>query len=68
VVPPHQRGPASLAERARKGARRRKHQEHTRAGTSHGASRDAWLVLFTTALDPLVAVAQYGQRWAIEGT
>jgi hypothetical protein len=68
VVPPHQRGPASLAERARKGARRRKHQEHKRAGTSQGASRDEWLVLFTTALDPLVAVAQYGQRWAIEGT
>ena len=68
VVPPHQRGPASLAERARKGARWRKHQEHKRAGTSQGASRDEWLVVFTTAVNPLVAVAQYGQRWAIEGT
>jgi len=68
LVPPHQRGPASLAERARKGARRRKHQEHKRAGTSQGASRDEWLVVFTTAVNPLVALAQYGQRWAIEGT
>ncbi|MFN0074806.1 MAG: hypothetical protein ACKVVP_25275 [Chloroflexota bacterium] len=68
VVPPHQRGPASLAARARKGARRLKHQEHKRAGTSQGVSRDEWLVLFTTSPDPLVALAQYGERWAIEGT
>jgi hypothetical protein len=68
VVPPHQRGPASLASRARQGVKRHKDRARRRAGTSQGPSRDEWLVLFTTEADPLVALAQYGQRWAIEGT
>jgi hypothetical protein len=68
VVPPHQRGPASLAARARTRLRRQKHQEHKRAGTSQGASRDEWLVLFTTSANPWQALADYGERWAIEGT
>ena len=68
VVPPHQRGPASLAARARSRRRRQQHQAHKRVGTSQGASRDEWLVLFTTRADPYAALREYGQRWAIEGT
>jgi hypothetical protein len=67
-IPRHQTGPASRAARARRGARRRKQHAHKRAGTSQGARRDEWLVLFTTRPDPLEALRQYGQRWAIEGT
>jgi hypothetical protein len=68
VVPPHQRGPASLARRARQGVKRHKDRARRRAGTSQGPSRDEWLVLFTTEADPHVALKQYGCRWAIEGT
>lgn len=68
VVPAHQRGPASLAIRARQGHQRHKDRARRRAGTTQGPSRDEWLVLFTTETNPLVALKQYGQRWAIEGT
>jgi hypothetical protein len=67
-IPPHQRGPASRAAVARRGARRRQQQDHKRAGTNQGARRDEWIVLFTTRPDELEALRLYGQRWAIEGT
>jgi hypothetical protein len=68
TVPRHQAGPASWAARVRRSTRRQKQHAHKRAGTSQGPRRDEWLVLFTTRMDPLEALDQYGRRWAIEGT
>jgi hypothetical protein len=68
VVPEHQRGPASLAIRARQHHKRHKDRARRRIGTNQGPQRDEWLVLFTTAADARTALRQYLARWAAEGS
>jgi hypothetical protein len=71
VVPYHQRGPASLAARARQWQRRRQ-----RIRLKHGAKRkadassdtDAWVVLFSTHPRWQAADASYRQRWPLESS
>ena len=67
VIPVHQAGQASLAARARQAGRRAQHAATKHPGRST-VSYDAWVVLFSTETDPLVADAQYRSRWGIEGT
>jgi len=69
VLPRHQRGPASLAARAKQQAKRRQHLASKHAGrTDASAATDAWLVLFSSHPTWLAAQASYGRRWATEGS
>ena len=69
VLPRHQRGPASLAARAKQQARRRQHVASKHRGrTDASAATDACLVLFTSHPAWLAAQASYGRRWATEGS
>lgn len=67
VLPRHQSGPGSLRARARQAARRAQHVAGRHPGRTT-VSHDAWVVLFTTEVEALVADRQYRCRWGIEGT
>ena len=66
VVPPDQRGAAHLAERARKGEPAAG-APGTRTGGASRVRVGTWLVVFTTAVNPLVAVASMGSAGPSKG-
>jgi hypothetical protein len=70
VVPGHQGGPASLARRAGRHARRQRHLagKHPRQRPDASPQTDAWVALFSTHADRLAATTSYGRRWATEGS
>ena len=70
VLPRHQRGPGSLAARARQRQARDTHlrDKHPGQGPDASVETDPWVVLFTTAPGWQAAVTSYRQRWATEGS
>ena len=70
VLPPHQRGPASLRVRLDQHGRRQAHvaHKHPRQRPDASAETDAWVVLFTTHSTWSAATASYSRRWATEGS
>jgi hypothetical protein len=70
VVPRHQRGPASLAQRAARRARRQRDlaRKHPRQRPDASPVTDAWVVLFSSHTDWLAATTSYGRRRAVEGS
>jgi len=70
VLPRHQRGPGSLAARARQRQARDTHlrDKHPGQGPDASVETDAWVVLFTTHATWQSAVTTYRQRWATEGS
>jgi len=70
VIPAHQAGPASLARRAARPARRRQHlaTKHPRQRPDASAQTDAWVALFSTHPAWLAATTSDGRRWATEGS
>ena len=70
VVPAHQAGPAGLARRAARRARRRQHlaTKHPRQRPDASRETDAWVALFSTHAGWPAATTSYGRRWAIEGS
>jgi hypothetical protein len=70
VLPPHQRGPASLRIRLDQHGRRQAHVAHKHPKRRPDASpeTDAWLVLFSSHTDWKTATTSYARRWAIEGS
>jgi hypothetical protein len=69
VLPVWQRGPASLQHRARRQARRQQQlrSKHPQQRTDGAPQSDAWMVLFSSHADHLMAVRSYSRRWGIEG-
>lgn len=70
VIPAHQTGPASLALRAGRRARREQHLQTKKPGRDGAGLRaaDRWVALFSSQANWQAATRSYGQRWAIEGT
>jgi hypothetical protein len=71
VLPPHQRGPASVRQRLDQHGRRQAHLAGKHPGRRRPATAgqtDPWVVLFSSQPTWLAAVRSYGQRWATEGS
>ena len=70
TIPWHQRGPASLAARARRAAHRQQHlaSKHPGRRSDRSAETDGWVLLFTPHPTWHRAVTSSRRRWAIEGS
>lgn len=70
LIPWHQRGPASLRDRAQQGARRLRHlaTKHRRVRPDASAETDRWVILFTSLATWRAATGGYRRRWATEGS
>lgn len=70
VIPPHQRGPASLEVRRQQRNRREAHvrTKNRTLGPVWATETDQWVVLFTTLATAQEARRIYQQRWAIESS
>lgn len=71
VLPYHQRGPASLAARARQWQRRQWHvrgKHGKKRAPDASAETDAWVVLFTSHRAWQAADASYRRRWPLESS
>jgi hypothetical protein len=70
VVPPHQRGPASVRVRSQRHRQRQAYlaRKHPHQPPDAARQTDAWVVLFSTHADWRAASTSYGRRWAIEGS